>query len=166
MPRSLPSRVPRLPQSWLGRVFALLALGVVVLDAISLFGSPTHRRRGPAMFQAQVVALAGGTLRVTRGQFVPAGEGWSWGPRWHRVWFPGGHTAPSPMGGTVFRMTLPLWIVWGPLAFAAWKFDRRFVARWRQPGQCLGCGYDMTGLPEAAVCPECGGWCGRAAARP
>lgn len=147
----------RMPQSWLGRFFAALTLAVLLLDALTLLGSPAWRWKGTAMFQGRIVALAGGTLRVTHGQFISTAQGASWGPRWQRVWLPSAKSEPSPLRGKVFRMTLPLWTIWAPLALAGWKLDRRFVALWRQPGQCLACGYDLNGLPDHALCPECGG---------
>lgn len=51
-------------------------------------------------------------------------------------------------------LVLPMWFI---LLFTgvptAWlsRIDRR-----TQPGQCHACGYDLAGLADGAVCPECG----------
>jgi hypothetical protein len=53
--------------------------------------------------------------------------------------------------GTYPDMRIPLWILIAPLAAAcAWSWRRAA----RPPGQCR-CGYNLTGLPHGAVCPEC-----------
>ncbi len=67
--------------------------------------------------------------------------------------------------GTFWTLTICLSVgalVAGPAIFLpilAWRRKRWYA------GRCDVCGYDMTGLPDADRCPECGsGW--RAAARP
>lgn len=50
---------------------------------------------------------------------------------------------------------LPLWPLWIATTIGVivlWRKLRRF----HLPGHCHQCGYDRTGLPIAAVCPECG----------
>ena len=57
----------------------------------------------------------------------------------------------GPMVWRFFNPILPLAIL------TAWLFyrDRRNV-RWAETGRCVGCGYDLSGLPAGAGCPECG----------
>ena len=59
----------------------------------------------------------------------------------------------SPQG---YRQAIiPLWMpftVFGSASAAAWR--RR--SRRRSRGECAVCGYDLAGLPNAGVCPECG----------
>ncbi len=62
----------------------------------------------------------------------------------------------SQTGTTTWRLVIPLWIPFGVCAIlssVAW--DRRL--RQDLPGRCEHCGYDRTGLPRSAPCPECGG---------
>ncbi len=54
------------------------------------------------------------------------------------------------------RITGPHWLAlvivsgWPALALI------RTARRWRQPGYCHRCGYDLRGNPQARACPECG----------
>ncbi len=61
---------------------------------------------------------------------------------------------------------LPYWPVWPGFAVdtllyagvlmlgvCGWRWARRRLP----PGHCRGCGYDLSGLGDGVVCPECGG---------
>ena len=75
---------------------------------------------------------------------------WQWSPRWLDT--------PSPSGGLIRAIVIPLWVPFLLLAApTAWLFyrDRRSV-RWAAAGRCVGCGYDLSGLAPGAACPECG----------
>jgi hypothetical protein len=54
--------------------------------------------------------------------------------------------------------SVPLWVSTIPPLLAtgaAWRLDA--LARWRaRAGHCAKCGYDLRGLRDGAVCPECG----------
>ncbi len=62
---------------------------------------------------------------------------------------------------------IPLFVVlgwfgafWLPVAIAAPAFTLASIAFMQrdtsQPGKCTRCGYDLTGIPQKAPCPECG----------
>jgi len=75
--------------------------------------------------------------------------GWRWLPQWDVI-----GTGES----LIQRVAVPLHIMSAILALpAAWLFyrDRRSV-RWARTGNCPRCGYDLSGLPPGAACPECG----------
>lgn len=67
---------------------------------------------------------------------------------------------PTPSGSYLVlrRLTLPLWIpfvLFGAYpTFALFRGPLRRQRR-RRRGECIGCGYDLTGN-ESGVCPECG----------
>jgi hypothetical protein len=78
------------------------------------------------------------------------------------VWFPyrgGWWLMPSVSrwsGRTTYRV--PYWCIAVPFAAVAFMSDRRCRA-WlahERLGKCARCGYDRTGLPPSACCPECG----------
>ena len=72
---------------------------------------------------------------------------WMW-----TVW----HTALKDHGAQV-SLHAPLAVLALPVAWLFYR-DRRRV-RWAGTGRCVGCGYDLSGLPQGcgrAVCPECG----------
>lgn len=50
---------------------------------------------------------------------------------------------------------VPLWVPLGACAAASgWSWRRWW--RYRGPGVCAECGYDLSGLRGASACPECG----------
>ncbi|MCC6969685.1 MAG: hypothetical protein IT434_05630 [Phycisphaerales bacterium] len=55
------------------------------------------------------------------------------------------------------QVVLPLWIPWLiALGFSAWFLrDHRREKMRRMIGRCPACGYDRSGLPQSAPCPEC-----------
>ena len=70
----------------------------------------------------------------------------------------GGNGGPPPSTGSEAYVVIRAWALMLPLPLATlpavpWLRRRRRRAR----GQCLGCGYDLHGLPaESDRCPECG----------
>jgi hypothetical protein len=68
-------------------------------------------------------------------------------------------TMQPDKSGAKMRTTsigFPLWL---PLAVIGLPTARLWRLRWRDrfgPGHCRKCGYDLTGLPAPAACPECG----------
>jgi hypothetical protein len=73
---------------------------------------------------------------------------WDWGWDWHRT------TGPVSYS---YMVRVPLWAGVAP---AGVVFAGRALWRWRtrpRAGRCASCGYDLAGLSEGAVCPECAG---------
>lgn len=66
-----------------------------------------------------------------------------------------------PPQGVIYIPFRPLWLgflgnvaVYGLAVFLVVEFFRRWRrAFWRENGRCMGCGYELAGLP---ACPECG----------
>jgi hypothetical protein len=80
-----------------------------------------------------------------------AGPAWhlwpSWGSQRH-LWTMG------PTKGSSW-VVAPLWLILTSVALpTAWLW-RRELRRRHNPNLC-SCGYDLTGLPSGAACPECG----------
>lgn len=76
---------------------------------------------------------------------------------WSRslVWLPAWERARTWKGNTSMLVCMPLWIPFAMSAAAsAWAWRRHWKRN--RHGFCAECGYDRTGLPEGAVCPECG----------
>lgn len=66
-------------------------------------------------------------------------------------------TSKNATGNTEFWLYAPLW----PVALACAGGGASLVwwgrhAETRRRGRCAFCGYDLRGIDEAAVCPECG----------
>ncbi len=58
---------------------------------------------------------------------------------------------------SLIYIAVPLWIPWTccfPFAFWFYRDHRREKMR-RIIGRCRACGYDRSGLPQSAPCPEC-----------
>ncbi len=101
----------------------------------------------PAKFR---ILRAGSTPGFTRPPGWHSGETLtSFSSNW---WFSG-----TKLGSFRVRAA-PLWVLVAPtvvLTGAAWRRDA--IARRRaMAGCCAECGYDLRGLREGAVCPECG----------
>lgn len=74
-------------------------------------------------------------------------ESWFWWPPLGADFKPGWSAARAKF-----------WALLAPAALAtvaAWRLDAR-VRRRSRAGHCGSCGYDRTGVPAGAVCPECG----------
>lgn len=72
------------------------------------------------------------------------------------VWMPAAQTYSTPDGGGAW-VRLPLWLLLIPAApIAGHALVAGIRALRAVPGACARCGYDRAGLPEGAVCPECG----------
>jgi hypothetical protein len=76
--------------------------------------------------------------------------GWTFGG-----WLP--ERGMNPIGGWRF-IVVPLWMFAAPglIGVVGFGFLRRRHRRRVAGSACVACGYDRRGLPEAAVCPECG----------
>lgn len=84
--------------------------------------------------------------RSTEGEFLRL----LWRDRSGVRWRPVSWRSTISASGMIF---VPLWMPLVPLAGATlWVF----LARRAGPECCGACGYDRSGLPAAAPCPECG----------
>ena len=54
-------------------------------------------------------------------------------------------------GETVLIVVLLLAVTWWRSHAGGWHQEER-----PKPGHCPTCGYDLTGLDDGSVCPECG----------
>jgi hypothetical protein len=78
----------------------------------------------------------------------------SWRTRWWFTWSRD-RSIPTVTGLGRLQVEVPLWapvVVSGGPTLALWG---RWLRR-KRGGCCLVCGYDLAGLPEGGVCPECG----------
>lgn len=68
------------------------------------------------------------------------------------AWFPT-HRSDDFVGD---QLIIPLWIlVCAAALVAAWMYMRLLLFH-RRKQICGNCGYDCSGVPDGAVCPECG----------
>lgn len=123
---------------WAGLILTLLILAVYAANLPFYSGSslgPNWRWR---MEHGRFLVARSSVESRESFYIAPNSEGLRFRPDWR-------FTAGD------WRVNIPLWIpfllVAGATA-AAWRPRRR--------AGCPRCGYDMTGLPAAAVCPECG----------
>lgn len=70
------------------------------------------------------------------------GTGLRWLPRWQTT---------TPWTDVSFPLWIPVVVLLVPTVLLWVKFGR-----WAAEMQCSACGYDRSGLPESAPCPECG----------
>lgn len=141
-------RRPSRPRRWLKWLGTAGCGFVVLLWVISAYGFAYYGREVPVR------------VGVLHGVFVVKAP-----ERWDRAWWHFGHeggwTPPSWLprfellpGGRVYQVFCPLWFplaVLGIPTIWLWYADHR----WRPPGHCRRCGYDLTGN-VSGVCPECG----------
>lgn len=76
----------------------------------------------------------------------PMDHRWDWGFLWEQ-------REGSGRPFTIVEVAVPLWALALPAALLAamlWHVRRP------RPGRCNHCGYNLSGLPPAAPCPECG----------
>ena len=162
MPPSRPHRFrPRAVLKWTGTSLCALIFAAVLVSiwsplAVIHQNATTVRYAG---LRTEVIVIGWGGRHalggdVSRGWSVrtlaglPKGD-WSWLP------YSGTRNA---IEGTYLWVAVPLCM---PLALfvlpTAWLFhrDRRHVS-WAAAGRCVRCGYDLSGLPPGAACPECG----------
>jgi hypothetical protein len=82
----------------------------------------------------------------------PGGNGSSDLVKWRPMW---NGALDTTFNRYVWIVTVPIWIpLFGlaSLSFFAWA---RYLRRLR-PGCCPKCGYQLAGLQQGSVCPECG----------
>ncbi len=103
-----------------------------------------------------IISLSGGAIRYVEFLELDAGpEKWWWSG------FQGFDTAFVPFGGRsgggMVSFVLPMWMPTALFATALWIGCRpaRRRRRRKKLGQCLNCGYSLTGL-GLPRCPECG----------
>lgn len=74
------------------------------------------------------------------------GVGWLWLPR------------SASWGTSRVILAVPLWCFAVPFVAIAFATERRYRRQLKldRKGKCRKCGYDRTGLPPGARCPECG----------
>jgi hypothetical protein len=100
------------------------------------------------------IGLKNGSFECSCGDLIP-GPGWDWRTGWNGSYQPEPwwwHRRYAAGGWSVgFHLWLPAgatFVVSALSAFNAYRTRRR-------PGHCP-CGYDRSGLPTDAPCPECG----------
>lgn len=144
-----------------------MALASLALMVSGCAGKPfSSLRAGELWFglevvgpQLDVVVLRGSGEQFTH--FLHGFETYRLGarrvPGWRRV-NPQFAAALAPQGVWVTNVSIPLWLAFAVgLVYPCVSLCRR-VAREdarRARGECLGCGYNLTGLSEPR-CPECG----------
>jgi predicted RNA-binding Zn-ribbon protein involved in translation (DUF1610 family) len=105
------------------------------------------------------VEVSVGSLGICHGFHTPGATAPS--PGWfvHRekpllLWFFGWYSQPH----WALWFFVPLWVPAAATLLAtaaAWRLDA-LARRRAKAGHCPKCGYDLRGLREGAVCPECG----------
>ncbi|MBX3359202.1 MAG: hypothetical protein KF745_12335 [Phycisphaeraceae bacterium] len=143
---------------WFFAILAVLSIAAWCISARWTVGYKGRSFKGSAGLQS-------GNVYYWRLTEVAAGEGqppdtqWEW--QWVRretpmSWWWGYFFAPNPGGVAV--VWFPIWMI--ALGNAAGAAACRGLLLWLdrcdRRGCCHGCGYPSTGLPAAAVCPECG----------
>lgn len=89
---------------------------------------------------AQILAPADGSAAI-RWRTQEPGLDW-WFRRRHITW--------TPLRNESVPLWMPIVLLGG---MSGWLFRR---SRGRDPLACAACGYDLRGLTENAMCPECG----------
>jgi len=81
-------------------------------------------------------------------------EPFGWQYREAAIWLPSWRTDQY----VSWYLRLPYWIPMLPclMTFALLFRVERRAKRLARVGKCAQCGYDLTGLADGAVCPECG----------
>ncbi|MGH7133344.1 MAG: hypothetical protein ACREJO_15530 [Phycisphaerales bacterium] len=152
-------RRPRLRRfgKWLGLVVVMVFLAVEVASV--WWAAWIEWRHADYQAPDAMIGVAGGRVYVLWRQPWRGGgwlartgsnhEGFRWGWQWERMAYG---------GTTITDGDIPLWPLGVALASAtAWLWWRdRPSRRRRLAGQCIKCGYDLTGL-GGKPCPECGG---------
>ena len=138
---------------WSGSFFALLSLALVVFSYLRQTSAQYRSGHGTRL----IVILERGLLRVDRDptDFVGATLDMSVGP-------PRPDTSPMPgqsrLTPSLFDLSPGVWVLtvplWPPTLAMVTLVGVAWLTRVRA-GRCPACGYDRSGLPPDAPCPEC-----------
>lgn len=140
---------------WLGRIFLMMFLSSIALWAMSY--ARFYYRAPSSLFATQ------------RGSVQLLFKSIPWDQKedqiafrlgWHYMGYRGFATrwwVAQKRGADYWLIYVPLWIptvLFGASFWYVYVPYRRHMRR-KRLGQCLSCGYDLTGN-ESGVCPECG----------
>jgi hypothetical protein len=112
------------------------SIAFVLKGRAEFYIAPAHATPGPTLGPPHAGLSAGRADRL-----------WMWDQSWQ--WLP-----RFRMGNFGMHAVVPLWAPFLGFTMPAGLLWRARAGRARS--DCRGCGYDLRGLAEGAVCPECG----------
>ncbi len=145
-----------LPRSRWGKGLALVAIVLIALDVMTIFGTLAVALRSSGLVRDYSILVGNGGVRVARWTAFPNVTSVRWEQAQPRAWL---HHGPKLDRLTYMSPTYafyPLWYLWLPAIVGVVLLERRHAKRNRTSHECDRCRYDLTGLPPEAVCPECG----------
>lgn len=144
------------PRSRWGKGFMFAAIVLVAVDLMTCAGTLEWRSKSLVPVPAVIVAVGGGSIFAARLDLPSTRLHVSWGGRDDRAWLAGEHWYCAAGFDWHRGVVFPLWHAWLPAIILAALAARRHAKRSRDSRACKACGYDLTGLPPEALCPECG----------
>jgi hypothetical protein len=137
---------------WLAILGSAMVLALAILWSVSIVRRVTFTASNwHASAQEGSVIIDYSSVPMYFGQMA----GWQVGEH-----FEGGSVIQRNPGtgkwATTPRTIVPLWIPLLVIAVPSVFLWFRVARAMRDPKHCSACGYDCTGVPEGAVCPECG----------